>query len=526
MSATAFASRPSDAEPVDLDYSSSADIATVKVPTVIPMVVGLDLKVYKPSADKLYISNEGNGEVQLDSIDFTPLDGSVDTSKDPTVTLSLKTGDDATQPVTDDKATKDLYTFAAYNNNDSSSGNAGTTTSTPGDVTAIGSISEGEKKYFSVHADIAQDTKVSLLKNLTTSKTLGTFTFRFKQAGYIPAPQPGYVDFAIKVVNNGKTGSSATYDLLFYRRIDSEVPKVGDEFPSGSGKTVAALYTGIGDTSAASQPAWLSDGFSITRAEVVDYIYPKSCEAWFADLYGISMLTEVDASKIGGHNLVSTKNMFKNASTITKITLPQNWYLPELTTMEAMYGNCNALKEISMEGAYAPKLTTAAGFAATDTNLEKIDLSNFYAPALTDLSTCAKDCKALKSLDVGGATVTGVIKTTSMFENCTSLPGFDASVLEGSQSLENVSSMFKGCTGLRVVSLSTMNFATITNSSSMFEGCTALATVVLPGANGDAKGAASKLADVSCMFKDCTALKTINLSDLKLTGLQKSDEMM
>ena len=124
------------------------------------------------------------------------------------------------------------------------------------------------------------------------------------------------------------------------------------------------------------------------------------------------------------------------------------------------------------------------------TNLSDVDLDIDFS-AVTSMNQMFRNCKALHSIDMSGW-------------NC--------------PSAEDYSQMFE-YSGIRHVSLGSLNFRNARTASNMFHGCTDLASVDLAGAD------TSNVPDMSGLFYNCQKLSEIDLSLLSTSSAVNIENM-
>ena len=96
--------------------------------------------------------------------------------------------------------------------------------------------------------------------------------------------------------------------------------------------------------------------------------------------------------------------------------------------------------------------------------------------------------------------------TWNWFYGCSSLEEITGLEHLNTTRVENMSSMFFGCSALTHLDLSTFNTARVGSMCSMFQGCRSLKALDLSSFNGSAAE------DLQNMFADCTALTHLDLS--------------
>ena len=135
-----------------------------------------------------------------------------------------------------------------------------------------------------------------------------------------------------------------------------------------------------------------------------------------------------------------------------------------------------------------------------------------------DCSELFKEFPNVKRIVLKDADSSNVESMSSMFENCPQLEIIDMTGLDTS-SVTDMSRMFEQCSSLTSLDLSTFNTAEITSFESMFENCR-----MLKGITFGSNFTTSKCADMSEMFKYCTSLQTLDLTtfDTSAVGIVSS----
>ena len=146
--------------------------------------------------------------------------------------------------------------------------------------------------------------------------------------------------------------------------------------------------------------------------------------------------------------------------------------------------------------------------------LKGLDTSN-----VTNMQYMFKDCSSLTSLDISSFNTSNVTSMNSMFNNCTSLTSLDLSSFNTSK-VTNMQYMFYHCSSLTSLDLSNFNTSNVTNMPYMFYDCSSLTSLNL--SNWDV----SKVTSMTYMFAGCSSLKdvyiTVEATLNKLTNNLKS----
>ena len=152
--------------------------------------------------------------------------------------------------------------------------------------------------------------------------------------------------------------------------------------------------------------------------------------------------------------------------------------------------------------------TTTAGWFYELNLLERIEgLEHLNTSQVTDMWKMFRGCTSLTSLDLSSFDTSQVTKMSSLFSGCGSLTSLDLSRFDTSQVTE-MSSLFDGCGSLTSLDLSSFDTSKVTSMSSLFSGCGSLTSLDLTSFD------TSKVTNMGEMFYSCESLTTIycNLS--------------
>ena len=134
-------------------------------------------------------------------------------------------------------------------------------------------------------------------------------------------------------------------------------------------------------------------------------------------------------------------------------------------------------------------------------NLTEIKgIQHLNTSEVTDMSYMFRSCSALESLDLSSFNTEKVRDMGNMFSYCSALESLDLSSFNTS-GVEWMANMFLGCSALESLDLSSFNTASVTDMKYMFYGCSALKTILVgSGWNVD------KVTDSDNMFTGCANL--------------------
>ena len=146
-------------------------------------------------------------------------------------------------------------------------------------------------------------------------------------------------------------------------------------------------------------------------------------------------------------------------------------------------------------------------------------IENLKTQNVTDMSNMFRGCSSLTSLDLSSFNTQNVTYMYAMFHGCSSLTSLNLSSFN-TQNVTNMSNMFYGCSSLTSLDLSSFNTQNVISMGYMFYGCSSLTSLNLSSFN------TQNMTDMRCMFSGCSSLKTIVVGgEWSTTNVTSSDEM-
>ena len=136
---------------------------------------------------------------------------------------------------------------------------------------------------------------------------------------------------------------------------------------------------------------------------------------------------------------------------------------------------------------------------------------------LTNTNSMFKLCTSLKSIDLSSFNTTNIKSMNSMFMDCSSLTSIDFSSFN-TTFVEDMSYMFAGCSSLKSLDLSSLNTTNVKDMSLMFE-YTPLISLDLSSFD------TTNVKDMSWMFDHCSSLKSLDLSSFNTTNVKEMHDM-
>ena len=125
---------------------------------------------------------------------------------------------------------------------------------------------------------------------------------------------------------------------------------------------------------------------------------------------------------------------------------------------------------------------------------------------LTSTSYMFRNCSSLISLDLSSFNTTNITNMRGMFYSCSSLKSINFSSCD-TNNVYNMRGMFKKCTSLESLDLSSFKTTNVKNLDSMFANCSSLKSLDLTYFNTTN----INVTDMSRMFDGCFSLKKENV---------------
>ena len=205
-------------------------------------------------------------------------------------------------------------------------------------------------------------------------------------------------------------------------------------------------------------------------------------------------LTSLDLTPLNISNVTNMEYVFSSCSGLTTIDLsPLN--TANVTNMHAMFYGCSGLTNLDLTSLDTQKVTSMVGMFFGCSGLTSLDLSSF------DMSNVTRVGGGVKYSQDGSC---GYNSVTGMFEGCSSLVSviipFDTS------HITDFGKMFRGCSSLTTLDISTFDTTAAKDMSCMFDGCKNLTNINLP------KTSTKNVTSLNGMFNNCNSLKSLDLS--------------
>lgn len=216
----------------------------------------------------------------------------------------------------------------------------------------------------------------------------------------------------------------------------------------------------------------------------------------------------------------SAKEMFAYCSNLEEIVWG-DFPISEITDMNGLFYGCTSLKNISWKNVDTSKVTDMRSMF-TNTGFEVLDLSDFDTSGVIIASHMFDGATNLVDIKFGPkCTFENTQRMIGIFKDCTKLTDLDLSTWNTSN-VVTMSYMFHNCTNLSSINFgdnfitssvntgytpaSTKNVESLGSFSHMFDGCSSLTSLDLSGFD------TSNARNMAYMFHNCSALQSLDVS--------------
>ena len=139
-------------------------------------------------------------------------------------------------------------------------------------------------------------------------------------------------------------------------------------------------------------------------------------------------------------------------------------------------------------------------------------IGNLNTSEVTTMQQMFRDCSSLTSLNLSTFDTQKVTTTRCMFYGCTGLTSLNLSSFN-TAAITNMGYMFCNCSKLTSIDVSKFNTANVTDMTSMFFGCSGLTSLDLTKFN------TAKVTTITNMFRGCSKLMSIDASNFSYSAL-------
>ena len=222
--------------------------------------------------------------------------------------------------------------------------------------------------------------------------------------------------------------------------------------------------------------------------------------------------TVVDVSK----NNDNTIKMWYNEADANgnyDITIGSNNTIYANPSSFELFSNLTNVTSIDLSNMDTSGVINMSNMFSDNTSLTNIIFGdNFNTANVINMSGMFKNCTILKTIDLSSFDTSNATIMASMFMNCQGLQNLDLKSFNTSN-VTSMLSMFYNCSSLTSLDLSSFNTSNVERMEGMFYNCSSLTSLDLSNFN------TSKITDMTYMFNRCKSLTNINLSSFDTSNV-------
>ena len=186
---------------------------------------------------------------------------------------------------------------------------------------------------------------------------------------------------------------------------------------------------------------------------------------------------------VGEITTSQTVKIYTDSSTSIDVSVSKGnkWYsyvLPKDKGLYKIEGDSiggDSIKNVVVKANISTEFTNIIPFSTVEASFKGSDTSK-----LNNMMSMFYGCSSLTSLDLSGWNTSNVTYMNSMFYDCNGLKSLDLSSFNTSN-VTDMASMFSNCSGLTSLDLSKWDTSKLNNMVSMFYGCSALKEIKMIG---------------------------------------------
>ena len=186
------------------------------------------------------------------------------------------------------------------------------------------------------------------------------------------------------------------------------------------------------------RPPWYSDANSITTANFLSKVVPKSTARWF---YYLNKLTTIqNIANLDTSRVTNMAYMFFACFDLQTVDLT-HFNTENVTNMAQMFSNCTDINNLDFSSFNTSKVTNMNPMFNACSHLTQLDLSRFNTENVTNMSNMFKGNRNLTTLNISSFNTSKVTNMDQMFSSCKKLTELDLSNFN-TNNVDNYSMMF------------------------------------------------------------------------------------
>lgn len=223
---------------------------------------------------------------------------------------------------------------------------------------------------------------------------------------------------------------------------------------------------------------------------------------------------------VSGFNTSKVKNMrfmFANCFSVDKLNV-SNFNTESVEDMRGMFYGCRDLVRLNVDNFITKNVTDMSYMFRGCSSLTDLNLVGFNTENVTDMTGMFYECSNLSGVDVSSFNTSNVKEMPWIFYGCSKLTQLDVSNFN-TEKVINMRTAFGNCYELRLLDLSNWNTPNVENMRSMFFNCVNLSTLKLNNFNTE------KVKSMALMFFYCSSLEALDLSRFDMRNVVAIDSM-
>ena len=209
--------------------------------------------------------------------------------------------------------------------------------------------------------------------------------------------------------------------------------------------------------------------------------------------------------------------MFANCYSLTRLDV-KSFDTKNVEDMQGMFYGCSGLKEIDLNNFVTENVTNMSDMFRGCSDLTFLDLYSFNTSRVNNMTRMFYECTKLTGIDVSSFITSSVREMPWMFYGCKSLTQLDVSNFD-TRNVVNMRTAFGECHELRLLDLDNWETDKVENMRSLFFNCVKLSTLKL------AKFNTESVKEMSLMFYKCGSLDVLDLSKFNTNNVEAADSM-
>ena len=172
-----------------------------------------------------------------------------------------------------------------------------------------------------------------------------------------------------------------------------------------------------------------------------------------------------------------SNQLFRGLVNLTSIEGLEHVNTKGTTSFAEMFAFCKSLRSIDLSGFDTSNATNFGKMFFACETISSLNLSKFDTENVTYCEAMFRSAKNLRSVNFGDKFQMYKVASFNQMFACTGFVNLDLNFLVGSESLNNIQLMFRGCGSLQTVNLENLRSDNIYHLWSMFRNCIALKEV-------------------------------------------------